>query len=974
MNPSYINNNPETFTGKGAYLRFTITSYSQSVENNQTTINWKLTVEGTPWVYFYAGQCIVGGVDLYPKTTGGPILTSWSAGQTIASGSHTYDHNSDGTLNLSVVIKQMFYYAYSDSRWANSYYTQTVNSSIEAPTIPRYPLLSISSYTTGLDSSSIVIANTRSGYMSQYEIRKVSDSSLVQNGSLSGVTSFTANLADLTPNTSYNGVYKVRAYANGGWGDYLTLNIGTTKALPTVSAENVGLENGATITLSSMSYLASYSIIAKANIDGTTIATRTGITSNNYELTLSSSEIIALLAKYTGTTKPKVYLEVTVMSGGISYGNTYRIYKTGTTNPTIEYTIPDTTDYLPTFPVSNVSYADINTITLALTGSSAKIIKGVSNVQFTLQPMTAKLGASGSSYAITSGGVSNSGAHTGSAINILLNGVGASAAAIQAIDSRNKITTVNKSYSSFVDYDEPSISSYNIRRRNGVEENLLIDLSGIFTVWSGLAVSNNIQYIKYRYREKGASTWSSDISLSGINYSDNVFSLSEVLTSGDYFTIGTEYEVQLIISDRLVEITSSVISISSGQPFIWKDVANKKLGLGKKPTEQLDVKENINVDGKIYCNYILQFSYEGTGKNINDYKIAGQYGFYSSNTNAPSTDISVLEVYRYSGDWVLQRWTSIVNGRTWERRYYGGTTWSSWVEDTIFNRNVEIVNTSDSTKYLKIKATDGGDSWIDFLEVGGSGNDYGFRIKYDGGSNTCYVLPINNGSEGTYIMSFGRDSGNIIKKRPIQLGAFTRSSAPTDSGIHVLDLRDTSPTPTFLGDQNVNFYFDQVLGLWKSIMHMRGWYGAYASWELAGDANSTNDDNLYFRTGISSFGDWNRIVKDSDISYSTSEVNTGTTWIDGKIIYKKTINMGQLPNNASKSVAHGISNLYQVIKIEGFAAQGTGSAVTVPLPYASNSTYLISCYNNNNGYVVIQTFMDRRVFTISYLTLYYTKS
>ena len=42
---------------------------------------------------------------------------------------------------------------------------------------------------------------------------------------------------------------------------------------------------------------------------------------------------------------------------------------------------------------------------------------------------------------------------------------------------------------------------------------------------------------------------------------------------------------------------------------------------------------------------------------------------------------------------------------------------------------------------------------------------------------------------------------------------------------------------------------------------------------------------------------------------STSEVNTGFTWVDGSPIYKKTVNFGVLPNNTSKQVAHNIQNV-----------------------------------------------------------------
>jgi hypothetical protein len=59
--------------------------------------------------------------------------------------------------------------------------------------------------------------------------------------------------------------------------------------------------------------------------------------------------------------------------------------------------------------------------------------------------------------------------------------------------------------------------------------------------------------------------------------------------------------------------------------------------------------------------------------------------------------------------------------------------------------------------------------------------------------------------------------------------------------------------------------------------------------------------------------------KTSFTTYSTSPVAIGK-WTDGKIIYRKVVVLGSGPNNTSKSVAHGISNLDRVIRLYG----GTG--------------------------------------------------
>lgn len=107
-------------------------------------------------------------------------------------------------------------------------------------------------------------------------------------------------------------------------------------------------------------------------------------------------------------------------------------------------------------------------------------------------------------------------------------------------------------------------------------------------------------------------------------------------------------------------------------------------------------------------------------------------------------------------------------------------------------------------------------------------------------------------------------------------------------------------------------------------------------------------------------------------NYSTTEQSTGFTWIDGKTIYKKTVNFGALPNNTSKTVNHGISNLGAVINIEGIATDGS-RYIMLPLVYRSTDTVYdtecsvtstaINC--NNSG--------DRSGYS-AYVTIYYTKT
>lgn len=75
------------------------------------------------------------------------------------------------------------------------------------------------------------------------------------------------------------------------------------------------------------------------------------------------------------------------------------------------------------------------------------------------------------------------------------------------------------------------------------------------------------------------------------------------------------------------------------------------------------------------------------------------------------------------------------------------------------------------------------------------------------------------------------------------------------------------------------------------------------------------------------------------ISYSTQEIKTGGTWINGKPIYKKVIPFGNLPNNNTKTVVTDTVNVDTLIHIEAITYQVVeGVTYILPIPFASASS------------------------------------
>lgn len=112
------------------------------------------------------------------------------------------------------------------------------------------------------------------------------------------------------------------------------------------------------------------------------------------------------------------------------------------------------------------------------------------------------------------------------------------------------------------------------------------------------------------------------------------------------------------------------------------------------------------------------------------------------------------------------------------------------------------------------------------------------------------------------------------------------------------------------------------------------------------------------------------------MDYSTLEQDTGATWIDGKIIYKKTFSFTTDSSSVQTQVTHGISNLGVVVRYEG-SLQGQGNYGQQPIPrvVADNGTG----YNIGVGDITATRFSllvgtSVTKGTQAYVTLYYTKS
>ena len=112
-------------------------------------------------------------------------------------------------------------------------------------------------------------------------------------------------------------------------------------------------------------------------------------------------------------------------------------------------------------------------------------------------------------------------------------------------------------------------------------------------------------------------------------------------------------------------------------------------------------------------------------------------------------------------------------------------------------------------------------------------------------------------------------------------------------------------------------------------------------------------------------------------TYSTSTEKKVGIWIDGKPIYRKTIDMGSMPNATYKYVNHNISNIDEIVNIYGIM-RNPSNHTTTPL----NMHGVSGIYGDNTVAVcradreraTVACNVDYSTNNVAYITLEYTKT
>lgn len=174
-----------------------------------------------------------------------------------------------------------------------------------------------------------------------------------------------------------------------------------------------------------------------------------------------------------------------------------------------------------------------------------------------------------------------------------------------AVDSRGNQKDKTKALD-IVEYSETVLQSVKIERKEGVGETVLISLSGKYANINFGAKTNTVKSIQFRKKSKTETefgSWVEIKQLVTINTENGIFSCDSKEITGQTFTLGTEYDIEVQVKDELSSDTEPV-SLNSGKVLL-SALKNKGISVGGIYDEnlggplQLDKKNVIDwINGK----------------------------------------------------------------------------------------------------------------------------------------------------------------------------------------------------------------------------------------------------------------------------------------------------------------------------------------------------------------------------------------
>lgn len=502
---------------------------------------------------------------------------------------------------------------------------------------PGAPILSLVGNSHNCNSVTYTITNTINTNVTEYRLKNSSGAIVPEY--TSGIT-FNVPIINQTPGTTVSG-YKVSAYSNGIWGDYIDL--------PSVQLDYLPHLGGSVSQNSTNTAPAPYDkycfILWEKNwLDNERISQikytiKSGNTTLKSETTMSRNEAIDNIGRIRQWYDAIEYYVLPVYDITDAQSDTLADNNKTTNGAIITFEISACVDnvwysntssgnmkidgrntgpwyfrydrYCPT--VGNItSYGNVlNKINEIISSSNTStpnttIFKKYNSIEINYAAMTTRH-ADPLRYRIeeTNNQINYK---DSSSVNdrqlVLDNGVRNNSIKLTVYDSRSYSNSTTKSFT-IVDYNLPTIENFVASRVGGVTTNLQLVANGSYTKWnSNFAIQNSFIIFQYYI---GNSGWK-NIPVTQDNFhlnDDGTWTLSTTITDTLELDQTTTSQIRIldVIGKRTQEIDTSlnmnkyfdgyimsnISTIPTGKVLVWRDLLNKWFGIGKKPTCTLDV-------------------------------------------------------------------------------------------------------------------------------------------------------------------------------------------------------------------------------------------------------------------------------------------------------------------------------------------------------------------------------------------------
>ena len=552
---------------EGRDLTFSWSIKSQDVATNKTVINWSLKGAGSAQSsWYYAGnfKVVINGSTVYSSSDRIKLYD----GTTVASGTATIAHNTDGSKTFRASAQAGIYTVAVNCTGSGSW-------SIDA--IPRYPSVT---QTLSSKTETSITMKWSSDSTIDYIWYSTDNGSTWTGINVTDGKSGSYTISGLSPNTTYKVVTSLRRKDSQLWKNSSPLSVTTYDYPYANSMPNFTIGNR--LTLGIYNPLGREVTVNILGADGSQIShdvtTGTSITGYAGEVVVNRLYASIPNAK-SGKYKVKVtYGEVSVLTLD---GGTYSV------NPN---------DCSPS--IGSVAYQDINSTVTAITGNNQNIVRNHSLVRYIASSLTAQKSASVASCKVTV---------NGNTYDLTLNGSSASGgdasinsgqdveATFTVTDSRG-LTGTKTLTIKMLDWQLPT-AIITIQRRNNYYSETDINVDADYSYVDG----KNTISIAYKAKKQGTSSWTVTGTLQ-----DNV---SKMVTIDNTYA----WDFQITLTDRFGGTTTYNVSVARGMPIAFFDRIRESVGVNCFP----------NYDRSLEVNGHSLFMHSGETLTLNQVPVSG---------------------------------------------------------------------------------------------------------------------------------------------------------------------------------------------------------------------------------------------------------------------------------------------------------------------------------------------------------------